>query len=303
MNNKINQTFSGYLFAVTATVIWSGNFIIARDIAETLTPLSLAFCRWLAAVVVILPFSVKKLINEREIIKKHIIYLSITSVLGITIFNTLIYIAGRTTTALNLSLISITFPVFIVIISCFVFKEKITVQRFTGIVFVITGVLILITKGDIKRLLNISFAEGDFWMLIAALTFAVYSILVKRKPEKLSIISLQSITFLIGLLFLLPFFIIDRMINPPILFDAKIFTVILYTGLLASLAAFLLWNRSIMKIGASKAGMIYYTMPLFSGISAYIFLKESISAIHLYSAVLIITGILAANYEVKKSDN
>ena len=303
MNNKNYQTFYGYLFAVTATVIWSGNFIIARDMAETLTPLSIAFCRWLTAAVLILPFSIKTLIKEKEIIKNHILYLSVTAVLGITIFNTLIYYAGHTTTALNLSLISITFPVFIIIISSFVFKEKITIQRLTGIVFVIIGVLILITKGDIKRLLNISFTAGDFWMLMAAVTFAVYSILVKRKPEMLSIISLQSTTFLIGLIFLLPFFIFDRMVNPPILFDAKILTVILYTGILASLAAFILWNRSLMKIGASKAGMIYYTMPLFSGISAHIFLKESISMIHLYSAVLIISGILAANYEAKKSES
>ena len=299
MNVKNFQTFYGYLFAVTATVIWSGNFIIARDMAETLTPLSIAFCRWLTAAVLILPFSIKTLIKEKEIIKNHILYLSVTSVLGITIFNTLIYYAGHTTTALNLSLISITFPVFIIIISSFVFKEKITIQRLTGIVFVIIGVLILITKGDLKRLLNISFAAGDFWMLMAAVTFAVYSILVKRKPEMLSIISLQSATFLIGLIFLLPFFILDRMANPPILFDAKTLTVILYTGILASLAAFILWNRSLMKIGASKAGMIYYTMPLFSGISAHLFLKESISMIHLYSAVLIISGILAANYEPK----
>ena len=299
MNVNNFQTFYGYIFAVTATVIWSGNFIIARDMAETLTPLSIAFCRWLTAAVLILPFSIKTLIKEKEIIKNHIRYLSVTSVLGITIFNTLIYYAGHTTTALNLSLISITFPVFIIIISSFVFKEKITIQRLTGIVFVIIGVLILITKGDIKRLLNISFAAGDFWMLMAAVTFAVYSILVKRKPEMLSIISLQSATFLIGLIFLLPFFILDRMANPPILFDAKTLTVILYTGILASLAAFILWNRSLMKIGASKAGMIYYTMPLFSGISAHLFLKESISMIHLYSAVLIISGILAANYEPK----
>jgi drug/metabolite transporter (DMT)-like permease len=75
---------------------------------------------------------------------------------------------------------------------------------------------------------------------------------------------------------------------------------ILYVGIFASLAAFVLWNKAIEMIGPSKAGMIYYTLPIFSGISAYLFLKEDISIIHLYSVLLIVTGIVTANYESKK---
>lgn len=301
MKNKNIQALSGYFFALGATIIWSGNFIIARDLSDILTPLSLAFYRWFVAVSVILPFSIKSLIENKNILKKHPLYLSITSLLGITIFNTLIYYASHTTTAINLSLISITFPVFIIIISRIVFKEKITLQRSIGIILVVIGVIILITKGDISKLLNISFAVGDLWMLTAAVTFAVYSILIRRKPAELSIRALQSSTFTIGLIFLLPFFIYDRMTNPSIHFDAKIIVSILYAGILASLFGFIFWNKAIMKIGASKAGIIYYTLPLFSGISAYIFLKESITMIHFYSSLLIITGIFAANYEPKKS--
>ncbi|MBW1820977.1 MAG: DMT family transporter [Deltaproteobacteria bacterium] len=294
------QIILGYFFALGATAIWSGNFIIARGLNESIPPISLAFWRWVVAVAVFLPFALKPLIVEWVILKENIFYLSITSLLGITIFNTLIYFAGHTTTAINLSLISITFPVFIVILSRIFFLESITVNKRIGIIFVAAGVVLLITRGTPSRLLNISFAIGDVWMLVAALTFAIYSILLKRKPKKLSIWAFQLSTFILGLIFLFPFFILEYATVPPVEFDTKTVSSILYVGVFASLSAFVLWNKTIVIVGPSKAGMIYYTLPLFSGLLAYFFLKEDISIIHFYSVLLIVSGILTANYESKK---
>ncbi len=291
---------SGYLFAIGATALWSGNFIIARGLNESISPISLAFWRWVVAVIVFLPFALKPLITEWDILKENIPYLSITSLLGITIFNTLIYIAGHTTTAINLSLISITFPVFIIILSRIFFHELISVNKGFGIIFVAAGVVLLITKGTLSRLLNISFAIGDVWMLAAAITFAIYSILLKRKPEQLSIWAFQLSTFILGLIFLFPFFIWEYVTVPPIEFDAKTVVSILYVGVFASLSAFVLWNKAIAKVGPSKAGMIYYTLPLFSGFLAHLFLKEDIGMMHFYCVLLIVSGILTANYESKK---
>jgi drug/metabolite transporter (DMT)-like permease len=299
-NLKNRQALSGYLFALGATTIWSGNFIIARGLSESISPISLAFWRWVVAVIVFLPFALKPLIAEWDVLKKHIPYLSLTSLLGITLFNTLIYFAGHTTTAVNLSLISITFPVFIVILSRFLFHEAITVHRGIGIILVAAGIIFLISKGSPSKLLNISFAIGDIWMLFASLIFAIYSILLKRKPKMLSIWAFQLSTFILGLIFLFPFFIWDYATVPAAAFDKKTLLAILYVGIFASLSAFVLWNKAIMIVGPSKAGMIYYTLPLFSGLLAYLFLDETIGIMHLYSVVLIVSGILLANYESKK---
>ncbi len=294
------QIISGYLFAIGATAIWSGNFIIARGLNESIPPVSLAFWRWVVAVIVFLPFALKPLIAEWGVLRKNIPYLSLTSLLGITIFNTLIYFAGHTTTAINLSLISITFPVFIVILSRIFFRERITINKGIGIILVATGVILLITKGVLSRLLDISFAIGDVWMLMAAITFAIYSILLKRKPENVSIWAFQFSTFILGLVFLFPFFLWEYATVPPVEFHTKTVCSILYVGIFASLSAFVLWNKAIVMVGPSKAGMIYYTLPLFSGFLAYLFLKEDIRMIHFYSALLIVSGILTANYESKK---
>lgn len=295
------QRVSGYIYAIGATAIWSGNFIIARGLSDSIPPVSLAFWRWVVAVIVFLPFASKSLIAERNILKDHIPYLSVTALLGITVFNTLIYFAGHTTTAINLSLISITFPVFIVILSRFVFGELITVNKTIGIVLVAAGILFLITKGRLSELLNISFAIGDLWMLLAAITFAVYSILLKRKPAQLSVWTLQLSTFLIGLLFLFPLYLWEYSKAPSVEINSNVIFSILYVGVFASLVAFVLWSKAIETIGPTKSGMVYYTLPLFSMILASLFLGESVTIIHFFSASLIVSGILTANYERNKS--
>lgn len=295
------QKVKGYLFAITATAIWSGNFIIARGLNDSIPPVSLAFWRWTVAVIVFLPFALKPLITEWAVLRRHVLYLSVTSLLGITLFNTLIYIAGHTTTAINLSLISITFPVFIVVLSRIFFREYITLNKGVGIVLVAFGIILLLTRGVITRLLDISFAIGDLWMLLAAITFAVYSILLKHKPKGLSIWAFQLTTFILGLGFLFPFFIWEQTLVPSTKFDIQTTFSILYVGIFASLAAFVLWNKAIILLGPSRAAMIYYTLPLFSVISAHFFLSETVTVIHLYSAVLIVSGIFTANYQSKKA--
>ena len=290
----------GYICAICATAIWSGNFIIARGLNDTIPPVNLAFLRWVVAVCVFFPFAIKQLVSEIDIIKKNLLYLSLTALLGVTIFNTLIYYAGHTTTAINLSLISITFPIFIVVLSRIIYGERITINKGIGIILVATGVIFLITKGDFEKLLNIKFAIGDIWMLIAAFIFAVYSLLLKKKPEKLSIWSFQLSTFILGLLFLLPFYLWESAVTDPVVFEPTTIGSILYVGIFASLSAFILWNKAIVLVGPSKAGMVYYTLPLFSGFLAYLFLNEDITIIHLYSLILIFTGILTANYQTGK---
>jgi len=223
--------------------------------------------------------------------------LSVTSLLGITIVNTLIYFAGQTTTAINLSLIAITFPIFIIILSRIFFKEKITIFKGIGIILVLTGVVLLITKGVLSSLLSISFAIGDFWMLLAAILFAIYSILVNQKPEKISIWAFQISLFILGIIFLFPFFVWEYATVPPLEFSLKTISSILYVGIFDSVIAAVLWNKAIIAVGPSKAGMVYYTLPIFSGILAYIFLSEAISWLHFYSIVLIFLGILTANHE------
>src|SRR5450432_1722944 len=103
-SNKKN-TYTGIAFAVIATIIWSGNFIIARGVYKQVPPVSLAFYRWSLASVIIFFLGYKKFIAEKTYVFKNRKYFFWAALMGITLFNTFIYVAGHTTSAINLALI------------------------------------------------------------------------------------------------------------------------------------------------------------------------------------------------------
>ena len=205
-NTKIsNKNIVGYGFALLAVALWSGNFVVARGLSESIHPFALSFYRWMVATIVFTPFALPHIKKDFVEIKKNFKYIFITALIGISSFNTIIYYAGRTTTAINLSLIALTFPIFILLISRILDKEKIANRRILGIIIVISGVVLIVTKGNPELLLSLSFKAGDPLMLFAAFCFAVHSMLVKNKSKKINIISFQYTTFLIGMILLLPF--------------------------------------------------------------------------------------------------
>ena len=290
---KTNNKLIGIAFALLATALWSGNFVVARGWSDSIHPFSLAFYRWLVAVLVFTPFAWRAVKRDWKAIRLHLPYVSLTALLGVSTFNTLIYFAGRSTTAINLSLIALTFPIFILILSSLFFKEKITLKKVFGILIVLIGVLTIISQGQISSLLQFSFHPGDPLMLLAAFTFSIHSMLLKRKPAEISVISLQYMTFLIGLLMLLPFFLVNKSLQTESeIISMPILGSILYIGICASLISFVSWNKAIEKIGTPAAGMIYFLLPLFSGITAWVFLGEHLHVYHIISAFFIVFGIV-----------
>lgn len=295
MKPSNRNALTGSLFALGSTAIWSGNYIIARSLSGSIPPVSLAFLRWSVAVVAILPFAAKSLLSGRRTIVRHLPFLAITAFLGVTVFNTLVYFAGRSTTAVNLSLISITFPIFVVVLSALTDREALTGRTVSGIVLVVAGVVTLITRGDPEAILALTFAPGDLLMLLASFVFAVYSLLVRRRPKDLGIWSFQASTFILGTLMLAPAFLLQPAPAPYTETGIRVVLAVLYLGIFASLTAFVFWNRSVELLGPSRAGMLYYTMPLFGGLWSTLFLGEGVTTAHLASAVLIVAGILLAN--------
>tara|TARA_R110001583_G_scaffold22867_1_gene85262 strand:+ start:264 stop:1172 length:909 start_codon:yes stop_codon:yes gene_type:complete len=295
--------FIGFACAITATILWSGNFVVARGLSEEVAPLTLAFWRWVVAILVLLPFAIKPLLAQKSWLKDNIGYLSIVSLLGVTLFNSLIYYAGQTSSAINLSLIAITFPIFVLLLSKIFLAEVIGWNKLAGIVLVAAGILLLISKGELSVLAELTFAEGDLWMLMASFIFAIYSMLLKQRPAGITVPAFQLASFIVGLVFLLPFFLIELYLIPAKSIESSTVMSILYVGIFASLFAFILWNKAISTIGAVNAGMVYYAMPIFSGMLAIIILDEVVTSLHFYSTLLVFCGILlAVVYNPKKKN-
>jgi drug/metabolite transporter (DMT)-like permease len=285
---------TGALAALGATLLWSGNFVIASGLGPQVPPVQLAFYRWLVAVLTFTPFVLRSAWAHRGALKRHAGYLALTALIGVTIFNTLVYTAGRTTTALNLSLISISSPLFMILLSRVVFGERVTLTQTLGTAIVLGGLIFLITGGAPARVLHLTFAVGDLWMLLAALLFAVYSILVRRKPAEMPVLIFQYATFALGLLMLLPIYLGSLVAQPTVIWDPVSLLSLGYVGVFASLVAFTLWSRAIALIGPARAGMIYYLSPVSSGLLGALILGQPIGWVQIASMAAIILGLLIA---------
>ncbi len=302
MNEKYsqNKVWVGASLAILATIIWSGNFIIARSAKDNIPPITLAFYRWLSATLILLPFTWKLFVKELGILKKRLFYFLLAAVTGVSMFNTFVYIAGHTTEAINMALLgTTTSPIMSVILARIFLKELIPVSRVIGMLICIAGILLLLSKGDINILLSFSFTEGDWWMLAAALTFAIYNVCVKKKPVSMSSKNFLFTVFLIGTILLLPFYLFELNANGGFEMNLTNLGSIIYLGLGASVICFLLWNKSIEHLGAGRASLFGNLIPVFSSIEAVLFLHEKVSIIHLFSFVLVIIGLLIANLNIK----
>jgi drug/metabolite transporter (DMT)-like permease len=294
--------YIGISLAVITTIIWSGNFIIARGVHKQIPPISLAFYRWALASLIIFFVGYRKFMAEKHFVFKNSKYLFWVALMGITLFNTFIYIAGHTTSAINLALIGTTSaPVFAIIISAIFLKEIITPLRIAGLLFCIAGVIVLISKGSLTTLLAFRFSAGDVWILLSAFVFSIYTVLVKRKPAAISPVTFLFTIFIGGTLLLLPLFIIEKIQLPPIEWDTHLFGNIWYLGIGASVVGFLCWNASIARIGAVRTALFGNLIPIFSTLEAVWLLGETITLVHVVSGCLVITGLVLAN--LKKAQN
>lgn len=293
---KEKNNLQGIALAVLATLIWSGNFIVARGVHKEITPVQLAFYRWGTATILLFPFALKTCIAEWPQLKKHLPYLFWISLTGISLFNTLVYIAGHYTSAINLALIGTTSsPVFANILARIFLKEKLGVAKISGMLICIVGILVLLSKGNLQNLLNLHFSEGDAWVLLAALSFAVYTILVKKRPPVISPLNLLFSSFLLGTLLLLPVFLFEMSADKHVTWNLSLAGVILYLGLGASIISFLIWNKSIRILGAGRTALFGNLIPVFSSLEAVIILHEQFSIIHIISMLIVLAGLVIAN--------
>ena len=156
----------------------ASNLVVARGGVEFVPPISLAFWRWTVVFLILLPFTYVTLKNNFHIIKKEYKKLFFLGSMGCGVCGAFPFLAGETTTVINMGIIYTSSPVFIILISYFFFHEKINATKIVGLITCLIGVLIIIIKGDFDLLINLKFTIGDLWMLAAAIGWALYLSLI-----------------------------------------------------------------------------------------------------------------------------
>lgn len=291
---------SGYLFALVAVLFWSYNNIIAEQYATDLTPIQFAAGRWFVAALILLPFTFKGLWQNRRYFMKHWIWVFGLGLSGIVLDNTLIYLAGHTVSASNMGILSIIGPIFLVLLSFFILRQPISQLQIFGMFVAVWGVLIVITNNHLTDLFKMKLAVGDFWVIVNAFCFALYSFLQFRKPAGMSQMILLSASVLAGLIVLIPALFITTPLPVMRAFTPLDYSLFIYLGIFNSVLAYLAWNSALLRIGALKTGIIYYLLPVFTLIEAAIVLKEPICSSQIIGGLCIIGGIILVNMKRKK---
>jgi len=291
-----NKNNFAYLILILTTIFWSGNFIVGKAASTyQIPPFSLNFYRWFFAGLILLPFTLKELIEKKKYIFDNIIFFTILGVTSITIFNSIVYYSLYYTQVISGILMISTIPVWIIFISSILNIEKTNIFQIIGVVFSLTGVIFIITKADLQIIKNLDFNKGDLSMVVAMFSWAVYSALLKSKKYEISQFALLEVVIITGLIFLTPIYFIEMYLGNVIVLGMPFILTLTYVVFFPGLASFIFWIKGISIIGANRAGVFLHLMPIFGAIMAMIIFNEKFMYYHILGAIFIVAGITLSN--------
>ncbi|MFB7054415.1 DMT family transporter [Streptomyces vinaceus] len=276
----------GLLLALVATVVWSGSFVATRGMADSVPPVQAVFWRWIIAALAVAPFAGRQAWRQRALIRRHLGFIAVASLFGVALYNTLVHQAGLTTSASNMGMIMAASPV-VMALYARLGGERLGVRRTFGLLLAAFGVLLLVGDGS----LGFDFGAGDLWMLAAALSFATYSALLKRKPAELGGPAFLITTFVLGALMLAPAYAVSVTVQGGFELTAGTGGMLLYVGVMSSAVAFFAWNKAISLIGAARAGVVYYLQPVCVAGLGLLLLGERTGPAELLCMALILGGV------------
>tara|TARA_B100000674_G_scaffold496379_1_gene526414 strand:- start:275 stop:1174 length:900 start_codon:yes stop_codon:yes gene_type:complete len=291
-----------YILLILTTLFWSGNFIVGKAASTyQIPPFSLNFYRWLFAGLVLLPFTIKEILNKKSYILENIGFFAILGITSITIFNSTVYYSLYYMQVISGVLMISTIPVWIMFISSILGIEKTNKFQIFGVILSLLGVLFIITKSDLEVVKNLDFNRGDLIMATGMFAWALYSALLKKKTYKISQITLLEVVIITGLLFLIPIYILEMNLGNKIDIGKPFILTLSYVVIFPGLASFFFWIKGISIIGANRAGVFLHLMPVFGSIMAIILFNEKFMIYHFLGAVFIIAGITLSNKKIKNA--
>ncbi len=289
-----------YLLLSLTSLFWAINIVLGRFIAGTIPPAALAEIRWVGAGLIALPLARRELSQDWPVIRRHFGIMLLLSFTGITVYNTLAYHGLEYTTALNGSLMQSSAPLMIGLWSLILFRDRLTLAQFVGILMSLCGVLVIVAHGDPATLAHLRLNPGDVWFLVAMVSYALYAALLRRRPA-IHFLSFLAFTFLAGAIMLAPVtvaeFLAGRRVDP----TPAAFAVLAYVIVFPSLLAYVFFNRGVELIGANRTGPFFHLIPVFGSAIAIVFLGERPQLYHSIGYALIIAGIFVAQRGARKA--
>lgn len=277
-------------------LFWAGNAVVGRAMAGKIPPMALSFWRWAIAFLVILPFTARAIVAAREEIRRSWRDLVVFGIAGIGVYNSFQYLALQTTTALNVTLVASSGPVFTLIAGALFFHHAVSRRQVLGALLSIVGVLWVVGRGSLDAILALHLTPGDGCMLFAIAVWSIYTWLLRTRRPAIPAAAFLAVQIGIGTVAILPFYLAEAAITGrSITLDNQVLATLAYVGLLPSLAAYFCWDRAVARAGAALPSYFVNLTPVFAALLAVIFLGEQIAAYHLIGAGCIFIGIAVAS--------
>jgi drug/metabolite transporter (DMT)-like permease len=288
------------LLLTLVSLFWAGNIVLGRFIAGQVPPVMINWVRWTGAFLLLLGFAWPYARRDWPAIKASWKILTLVTLLGIAVYNTISYYALQYTQAINALLILSTGPLVIAVVTFLLYGEKPSRREVLGVFASLIGVIIVIAHGDLEVLKSLKLNAGDVWFFIALVIYAIYTALLRVRP-KIHPFSFALVTFGWGAAMLTPFLIYDIAAGQHVVWNRTTLLTLGYIVTFPSLFAYLFYNRGVELIGPNRAAPFYHLMPLFGSVLAIVFLGERPELYHAVGYALVLSGIAVATANVKRA--
>ena len=277
-----------FLFATMS--LWAGNAIVGRMFYEELPPFQLAFWRWILAGLLILIVMRPPLKQDWPVIWRHKWTLVFIGTFGIGCYNTLQYAALNYTTATNVGLIQTAMPVLVAILDRLVYRSHTSWLQSIGMGLSTLGIMVIIAQGDLSRLLDLSINIGDFYMVLAILTYGIFSVSLRAAPQ-LNQWSFLFVLFVVGALELLPFQLWEYSQGARMVIKEATILAMIYIVIGPAFLAYKFFTSAVATLGPNRAGVFFYWLPIAAAGLAVPLLGEPLYSYHFVGFVLVVLGL------------
>lgn len=273
-------------------ITFAGSFIAGKYTIIELQPLTTAFMRYLIALLVLSIFLFRYKTVSLRVARRDWRSLALLGLFGVVGYQFFFLIALKHTAAVNTSIINAFSPIVTGLGAAVLIKERLTKANYLGILMAIFGVVILITRGNFSYLFGMNFGLGEVLMLGAVLSWAIYAILIKKLLARYSGFTLTFYAALFGVIESGLLCLIENPAAQLATISSVSLWALLYLGVVATGFGHFLYNLCIDEIGPTKtAGFVYSIVPFCVALLAYLFFKETMNIVAIFSGIFIIIGL------------
>lgn len=293
-----------YLILVLTPLFWGGNMVAGKLALGQVDPYTLSLGRWLGALLVILPFAARPLGRDWPVLRRRWPLLMLYGALGYTTFNVLMYVALYYTSAVNASIEQALIPAMVMLGNFIIFRVRSRPLQIFGVMLTFFGVAITAVHGDFGRLAALAINFGDGLVVLAALAYTIYSLLLRFRPA-VNWMSFLSVTFVGASLAAIlaqtvagggPMAVIEGFAAT----TGPGWLIIAYTVIFPSILAQLFYARGVELIGPNRASLFINLIPVFGTLLSLVILGEAFETYHAVTALLVVVGIVLAEVSARR---